>query len=68
MLDVTDDTSVETAMGVIDEREGHLDVLVNNAGISAPADVNGPVALKVPVVGSYGSTEARSCAPSNLRL
>ena len=46
-LDVTDDTSVETAMGVIDEREGHLDVLVNNAGISAPADVNGPVALKV---------------------
>ena len=47
-LDVTDDTSVETAMGVIDEREGHLDVLVNNAGISsAMADVNGPVALKV---------------------
>ena len=47
-LDVTDDTSVETAMGVIDEREGHLDVLVNNAGISsAIADVNGPVALKV---------------------
>ncbi len=30
-LDVTDDASVETAMGVIDEREGHLDVLVNNA-------------------------------------
>jgi NAD(P)-dependent dehydrogenase (short-subunit alcohol dehydrogenase family) len=47
-LDVTDDASVETAMGVIDEREGHLDVLVNNAGISsAIADVNGPVALKV---------------------
>ena len=47
-LDVTDDESVETAMGVIDEREGHLDVLVNNAGISsAIADINGPVALKV---------------------
>jgi NAD(P)-dependent dehydrogenase (short-subunit alcohol dehydrogenase family) len=47
-LDVTDDGSVETAMGVIDEREGHLDVLVNNAGISsAMADVNGRVALKV---------------------
>jgi NAD(P)-dependent dehydrogenase (short-subunit alcohol dehydrogenase family) len=47
-LDVTDDASVETAMGVIGEREGHLDVLVNNAGISATAaDVNGPVALKV---------------------
>lgn len=46
-LDVTDDASVETAMGVIGEREGHLDVLVNNAGISATADVNGPVALNV---------------------
>jgi NAD(P)-dependent dehydrogenase (short-subunit alcohol dehydrogenase family) len=46
-LDVTDDASVETALGVIDEREGHLDILVNNAGISATANVNGPVALKV---------------------
>ena len=46
-LDVTDDASVETALGVVAEREGHLDVLVNNAGISTTADVNGPVALKV---------------------
>jgi NAD(P)-dependent dehydrogenase (short-subunit alcohol dehydrogenase family) len=46
-LDVTDDASVEKAMGVIDDRDGHLDVVVNNAGISAPADVNGPVALNV---------------------
>ncbi len=33
-LDVTDDASVEAALSVIDEREGHPDVLVNNAGIS----------------------------------
>ena len=46
-LDVTDDASVETALGVIAEREGHLDVLVNNAGISTTADVTGPVALEV---------------------
>ena len=46
-LDVTDDASVQAAMRVIEEREGHLDVLVNNAGISASADVSGPVALKV---------------------
>jgi NAD(P)-dependent dehydrogenase (short-subunit alcohol dehydrogenase family) len=46
-LDVTDDSSVETALGVIDKNEGHLDVLVNNAGISTTADVTGPVALKV---------------------
>jgi NAD(P)-dependent dehydrogenase (short-subunit alcohol dehydrogenase family) len=46
-LDVTDDASVAAAMATIDQREGHLDVLVNNAGISAGIDVNGPVALKV---------------------
>ena len=46
-LDVTDDASVGTALNVIAEREGHLDVLVNNAGVSTTADVSGPVALKV---------------------
>jgi len=46
-LDVTDDASVEAALLAIDEREGHLDVLVNNAGMSATADVDGPIALKV---------------------
>ena len=46
-LDVTDDSSVETALGVIAKNETHLDVLVNNAGISTTADVTGPVALKV---------------------
>jgi NAD(P)-dependent dehydrogenase (short-subunit alcohol dehydrogenase family) len=46
-LDVTDDASVESAMAVIAEREGRLDVLVNNAGISTAADVNGPEALRV---------------------
>jgi NAD(P)-dependent dehydrogenase (short-subunit alcohol dehydrogenase family) len=46
-LDVTDDASVEAALGAVAEREGHLDVLVNNAGISTVAEVNGPEALKV---------------------
>src|ERR1019366_4740184 len=31
-LDVTDDASVDAAIAAIDERDGHLDVLVNNAG------------------------------------
>jgi NAD(P)-dependent dehydrogenase (short-subunit alcohol dehydrogenase family) len=46
-LDVTDEASVEAAFGVIAAREGHLDVLVNNAGISTVADVSGAEALKV---------------------
>jgi NAD(P)-dependent dehydrogenase (short-subunit alcohol dehydrogenase family) len=46
-LDVTDDASVEAALGVVAEREGHLDVLVNNAGISTTAEVTGPESLKV---------------------
>jgi NAD(P)-dependent dehydrogenase (short-subunit alcohol dehydrogenase family) len=46
-LDVTDDSSVEAALGVIARREGRLDVLVNNAGISATGDFTGPVALDV---------------------
>ncbi len=46
-LDVTDDASVETALRAVDEREGHLDVLVNNAGISTTGDINGAIALEV---------------------
>lgn len=45
-LDVTDDESVVAALLIIDEREGHLDVLINNAGISK-ADLDGPTALRV---------------------
>jgi NAD(P)-dependent dehydrogenase (short-subunit alcohol dehydrogenase family) len=46
-LDVTDDASVASALDVIAGREGHLDVLVNNAGISTTADVNSQAALEV---------------------
>src|SRR5580698_7945515 len=46
-LDVTDDASVEAAMNTIDELEGRLDVLVNNAGISASGEADADVALRV---------------------
>ena len=36
-LDVTDDASVRPLSVSIAEREGHLDVLVNNAGVSSAA-------------------------------
>jgi NAD(P)-dependent dehydrogenase (short-subunit alcohol dehydrogenase family) len=46
-LDVTDDVSVAAALAAIDERDGRLDVLVNNAGVATAEDVSGPVALEV---------------------
>jgi len=46
-LDVTDDDSVSAALRVVAEREGHLDVLVNNAGVSSVAPVDSREALRV---------------------
>lgn len=46
-LDVTDDASVETALGTVASREDRLDVLVNNAGISSVGGVTGPDAAEV---------------------
>jgi len=46
-LEVTDDASVKSALDAIASREGHLDVLVNNAGISTTGDVSGQIALEV---------------------
>ena len=46
-LDVTDDASVQSALRSIDDGEGRLDVLVNNAGVSSTGNVSGPIALEV---------------------
>lgn len=45
-LDVTSDESVAAALATIDESEGRLDVLVNNAGVSTTA-MDGPEAWRV---------------------
>jgi NAD(P)-dependent dehydrogenase (short-subunit alcohol dehydrogenase family) len=45
-LDVTDDASVARALATIDEAEGALDVLVNNAGILELEASGGPAALR----------------------
>src|SRR3712207_4570833 len=76
-LDVTDDASVGAAAAELDRLEGHLDVLVNNAGIAGPrrevADITGDDAAAVfetNVVGNVRVTHAflplllRSSAPS----
>ncbi len=46
-LDVTDDASVAQALGRVGAERGRLDVLVNNAGVSATGEVTGPAALEV---------------------
>jgi NAD(P)-dependent dehydrogenase (short-subunit alcohol dehydrogenase family) len=59
-LDVTDDASVGRALELIGQHEGHLDVLVNNAGVGLPA-LSGPEALQVfdtNVVGIIRVTQA----------
>ncbi|MEU6848990.1 SDR family oxidoreductase [Actinacidiphila alni] len=52
-LDVTDDRSVAEAARLVERREGRLDVLVNNAGISGetgPGWVQDPTALDLDAV------------------
>ena len=38
-LDVTSDESVHNALNFILEREGRIDVVVNNAGVTAPGNL-----------------------------
>lgn len=45
-LDVTDDESVRGALRAIREKEGRLDLLVNNAGIQEFGPFDGPAALR----------------------
>jgi len=69
-LDVTDVASVRAALAVIAEREGHLDVLVNNAGISTIAEVDGAEALKLfdtNVIGVIRVTPSRTAAAREVR-
>jgi NAD(P)-dependent dehydrogenase (short-subunit alcohol dehydrogenase family) len=57
-LDVGDDASVTAAAAELQERDGHLDVLVNNAGVSdallAPEDVTASAMQQVYDVNVFG--------------
>lgn len=44
-LDVTDDASVAAALATVEDAEGRLDVLVNNAGV-LETELTGPAALR----------------------
>jgi NAD(P)-dependent dehydrogenase (short-subunit alcohol dehydrogenase family) len=66
-LDVTDDASVNAALAHIGETEGHLDVLVNNAGILADGPVDGPAALRAFDTNAVGIVRVTEAALPLLR-
>ncbi|MEV4349789.1 SDR family NAD(P)-dependent oxidoreductase [Actinoplanes sp. NPDC049596] len=61
-IDVTDDASVAAAAADIEQHEGHIDVLINNAGIHGPMGVPSAAdtldVLDVNVVGAVRTTTA----------
>ncbi|WP_310381361.1 SDR family NAD(P)-dependent oxidoreductase [Actinoplanes couchii] len=62
-LDVTDDASVRAALATV----GRLDVLINNAGILADGDVDGPAALRAFDVNAVGVVRVTEAALPLLR-
>jgi NAD(P)-dependent dehydrogenase (short-subunit alcohol dehydrogenase family) len=66
-LDVTSDESVAAALAEIDRREGQLDVLVNNAGVSSAVEVSGAEALRVFDTNTIGLVRVTEAALPLLR-
>ncbi|SDY64395.1 SDR family NAD(P)-dependent oxidoreductase [Herbiconiux ginsengi] len=65
-LDVTDDRSVAAALAEIDASEGHLDVVVNNAGIQE-IGMDGPTALRAFDTNAVGIVRVMEAALPLLR-
>ncbi|GHH27625.1 SDR family NAD(P)-dependent oxidoreductase [Lentzea cavernae] len=66
-LDVTDDASVAKALATIEAEVGHLDVLVNNAGVLAAGTVDGPTALNAFDTNAVGVVRVTEAALPLLR-
>ncbi|MER6974780.1 SDR family NAD(P)-dependent oxidoreductase [Nocardioides sp. NPDC000445] len=66
-LDVTDDASVAAALAGIEEIEGRLDVLVNNAGVLVADPLDGPTALRVFDINAVGILRVTEAALPLLR-
>jgi NAD(P)-dependent dehydrogenase (short-subunit alcohol dehydrogenase family) len=66
-LDVTDDTSVSSALATIGSAEGRLDVLVHNAGVLGNDGIDGPAALRVFDTNAVGIVRVTEAALPLLR-
>ena len=66
-LDVTDDASARAALATIDAEQGHLDVLVHNAGILAMGATDGPTALRAFDTNAVGIVRVTEAALPLLR-
>lgn len=67
-LDATDDASVAAALATVEKDEGHLDVLVNNAGTIGSQDrLDGPTALSVFDINAIGIVRVTEAALPLLR-
>jgi NAD(P)-dependent dehydrogenase (short-subunit alcohol dehydrogenase family) len=65
-LDVTDEESVSRALAAIDAAEGHLDVLVHNAGV-LHTELDGPAALQAFDTNAVGVVRVTEAALPLLR-
>jgi NAD(P)-dependent dehydrogenase (short-subunit alcohol dehydrogenase family) len=66
-LDVTDDQSVSSALETVGAAEGHLDVLVHNAGILGSEVSDGPSALRMFDTNAVGIVRVTEAALPLLR-
>ncbi|MBD0862633.1 SDR family NAD(P)-dependent oxidoreductase [Gordonia sp. zg691] len=66
-LDVTDDASVTAALATIDDAEGRLDVLVNNAGITGDMVLDAATAARVFDTNAVGVVRVTEAALPLLR-
>ena len=58
-MDVTDDASVQAAVGQIVQKEGRIDILVNNAGMTCSGRSTNPLYMGYRIIDQRRDSQAR---------